>query len=146
MAFMKLRCDRAYATGAITTNLTPRELAMKLRRHGIGAMVSDGALHLDLAGDAYVFDNWEQNGLARIGWLRFKTDGDVGTLSRRLAIHGVRHRFEHSRPRDLDCDDVRCVTSYEFRWTGFDNTQGDTMPVILTYDEPVDAAQRSTAP
>jgi hypothetical protein len=137
MSFLKLRCDRAYATGAISTNLRIGELAGKLRRHRMGAMVTRDSLHVDCNGDEFVFDNWQSEGLATVGWLRFKTDGDVGSFSRRLARHGVRHRFEHSRPLDLDTDHIRCVTSYEYRWTGFANCQSDTMPVIETYDEPV---------
>jgi hypothetical protein len=136
MAFLKLRCETAYATGAIKTNLTLRQLASKLTRVGMPALASDGVLYVRCGGDNWTFGDWQPDGMGLIGWLRFTTEGDIGTLSRQLAIHGVRHKFDHSRPFDMTTDDVRCVTQYEFRWDGFTpaNTSA-TMPTIETFDE-----------
>jgi len=137
MAFLKLRCETAYYTGAIRTNLTLRQLASKLNRVGMTAMLGDGVLHMRCGTDIWSFDGWEGDGLGQIGWLRFTSEGDIGSLSRKLAIHGVRHKFDHSRPRDVDTDDVRCVTQYEFRWEGFGGKGGgpETVPTIETFDE-----------
>lgn len=136
MAFLKLSCERAYATGAIRTNLSLRQLAAKLNRVGVPAMVSDGALHVRSGDDIWSFGDWTPDGLGQIGWLRFTTEGDIGGLSRKLAIHGVRHKFDHSRPRDVETDDVRSVTQYEFRWDGITGANASvTVPSIETFDE-----------
>lgn len=136
MAFLKIRCATAYVTGGIRTNLTLRQLANKLTRVGLPTSLQDGAMHVKMGTDSWVFGEWEPEGLGQIGWLRFTTEGDIGGLSRRLAIHGVRHKFDHSRPLDLDTDDVRCVTQYDFRWTGFGGAGGaETVPAIDTFEE-----------
>jgi hypothetical protein len=134
-AFLKLRCDTAYYTGAIASNLSPRELAMKLTRHGMPARLSDDWLEVKFSGARFIFGEWEPDGMGQRGWLRFTTEGDLGGFSRALAQHGVRHKFEHSRPRDLDRDDWRCVTQYVFRWDG--GPAFGHVPLIETFDEPL---------
>lgn len=136
MSFLKLRSERAYATGGIRTHLSPRELAGKLARGGLSTSVSGDELRIDAFDNAWIFESWQSNGIGWEGWLRFTTDGDIGGLSRRLARLGVRHRIDWSRPRDLETDDVRCVTQYAYRW---DTTGGrrpnDIEPSIVTFDE-----------
>jgi hypothetical protein len=137
MTFLKLRCETAYATGAIRTPLTMREFAAKMRRIGMQTSISSGALSLNHRGDHWTFADWLQSGSESVGWLRFTTEGDLSGLSRALAAAGVRHRFEYSRPRDLDTDDVRCITSYDHRWNDYSTKPADPVPAIETYDEPV---------
>lgn len=137
MAFLKLRCETAYATGAVRTPLSPREFAAKMRRLGMDAKLTGDGVWLAHRGDVWTFADWQHSGSESIGWLKFTTDGDLSGLSRTLAAAGVRHRFEYSRPRDLETDDVRCVTSYDHRWLDYSTRPGERVPAIETYDEPV---------
>ena len=137
MSFMKLRCERAYATGALRTPLTVREFAGKLTRLGLSARVEGATLHVVCSGDRWSFGDWQENGLERTGWLRFSSDGDISALSKVLARAGVRHRFEYSRPFDLVTDDVRCITSYDYRWRDHSVGGGSMVASIDTYDEPL---------
>lgn len=139
MSFVKLRCERAYATGALRTPLSLREFAAKMRRIGVSATVDGGRLTLVCAGETWVFSDWRQNGLEQVGWLTISTDGFIGNLSEKLAGAGVRHRFEHSRPLDLETDDVRCVTSFDYLWADHTLRPGGKKADVETYDEPVDA-------
>ncbi len=116
MSFVKLRCDSAYATGAIRTNLDMPLLMSKLKRHGLGAEMAKGSLHVTCGADTWVFGDWERDGVGRIGWIGLKMLGDVSDLSQQLATLGIRHKFEYSRPRDLETSDVRSVTRYDYRW------------------------------
>ncbi len=143
--FLKLRCERAYATGAVRTPLNLREFAAKMKRLGMKATADAECVHIALHGATWTFADWQQNGLENVGCLRFTTDGHIGVLSDKLAAAGVRHRFEHSRPLDLDCDDIRCVTSYDHRWQDFSLAPGRNQAVVETYDEPVDAAAAAVA-
>jgi hypothetical protein len=137
MAFLKLRSERAYATGALRTPLSVREFAGKLKRLGHGARVDGNTLHISVRGDHWMFGDWQENGLERTGWLRFTCDGDISALSRVLAAAGVRHRFEWSRPFDLVTDDIRCITSYDYRWKDHTLGPGSMIASVDTYDEPV---------
>lgn len=139
MAFLKLRCERAYNTGAIRTNFSLPELADRLVRHGVEARACHGRLEIDTTDETFVFDDWQNEGhLQHVGWLRFTTEGDIGGLSWKLSKGGIRHRLELSRPRDLDTDDVRCVTRYDFRWESPGRRRlGQIEPSIMTFDEPV---------
>jgi hypothetical protein len=137
MTFLKLRCERAYVTGALRTTLSLREFAGKMKRIGLQTKVVDGAVHIDSDGATWIFGDWQQDGMSQTGWLRFTMDTQIGGLSRLLARHGIRHRFEHSRPRDLDSDDVRCITSYDFRWNDHSLNPGAIEVTVETYDEAV---------
>lgn len=136
MPFLKLRCERAYNTGAIRGPYAPGELARKLAAAGLSTAVSGGELSIAWGGDRFVFDEWEGGPLDQIGWLRFTFTGDIGGLSWQLARLGIRHKLELSRPRDLDTDDVRCVTRYEYRWNSTGRRRPNEIePSILTFDE-----------
>lgn len=136
MPFLKLRCERAYNTGAIRGPYAPGELARKLAAAGLSASVCSDALQIDWGGERFVFDQWEGGALDQIGWLRFTTSGDIGGLSWQFARLGIRHKFELSRPRDLETDDVRCVTRYEYRWNSVGRRRAvEIEPSILTFDE-----------
>ena len=136
MAFLKLRCETAYHTGAVRTTLGRREFASKLNRIGLKAKVVAGVVYVTCGQDQWSFGEWEQDGLEETGWLHFTTEGDIGTFSRKLAEHGIRHKFDHSRPFDLQTDDVRCVTQYEHRWdSGKAPYRPGGMPNIETFDE-----------
>jgi hypothetical protein len=136
MALLKLRCDTAYYTGAIRTNLSLADLVRKLNRAKIAARLDKGGLVFSYARDSWTFVDWQPDGLGQIGWLQFQTEGDIGGLSHKLAMLNVRHWFEHSRPHDVDVTDVRCVTRYTYRWDGPSSaTAADTKPSIETYDE-----------
>jgi len=138
MAFLKLRCERAYATGGLRTHLSPRELAAKLSRNGVNAYIWDGELRIDDFDNFWVFEGWQSNGIGWEGWLRFTTEGDIGGLSRKLARIGVRHKLDWSRPRDLETDDWRCVTQYQYRWDIAGGRRPiDIEPSIVTLDEEV---------
>lgn len=130
MAFIKLRCDSAYATGAIRTNLDFPVLVSKLKRVGLGAEVVKGDLHVRLDGETWVFSDWQPDGVGRIGWIGLKMMGDVSSLSSKLAEAGIRHRFEYSRPFDLTTSDKRCVTKYDYRW----DTPGLAPRALVTAD------------
>ncbi len=144
MAFLKLRCERAYATGALRTPLSVREFAGKMKRLGHAARVENGSLHIACRGDGWTFGDWQENGLERTGWLRFVCEGDISMLSTVLASAGVRHRFEWSRPFDLVTDDIRCVTSYDYRWQDYTMGPGSLIASIDTYDEPIPGMVPST--
>jgi hypothetical protein len=136
--FLKLRCERAYNTGAIRTNFALPELAGRLQRAGLAARCSRDSIEIDTADETFVFGDWQREGLTLVGWLRFTTEGDVGGLSWKLAKQGIRHRLELSRPRDLDTDDVRCVTRYDYRWDSPGlRRAGQVEPSILTFDEAI---------
>ncbi|MEQ1648408.1 MAG: hypothetical protein ABL898_07475 [Hyphomicrobiaceae bacterium] len=136
MAFLKLRCETAYATGAVRTNLGLHDFARKLTRVGLPAKVSGGQVYVKQDGHEWIFGDWEHDGLGQTGWLRFTTDGDVGSLSRVFAKHGVRHKLDHSRPLDLTTDDIRCVTQYDYKWTGVTEQHlAGHMPNIETFEE-----------
>lgn len=138
MSFLKLRCDRAYATGGIRTHLSPRELAEKLKRNGIDAYVWNEELRVDGYDTIFAFGDWQSNGIGWEGWLRFTTEGDIGGLSRDLARLGVRHRFDWSRPFDLDTEDMRCVTQYSYRWdVAGGRRKIDVEPTVVTFDETI---------
>lgn len=136
MAFVKLRCDTAYATGAIRTNLDFAILVSKLKRVGLGATVVNGDLQVTCGGDTWIFGEWEPDGLGRIGWIGIKTMGNVSHLSSKLAELGIRHKFEYSRPFDLTTSDVRSVTRYDYRWdTPGLAPRAAVVPDITTFDE-----------
>lgn len=136
MPFLKLRCERAYNTGGIRTSFGMPELVDRLRRAGIAARGVGGDLEIDTNDETFVFTDWQREGLTHVGWLRFTTHGDVGGLSWKLSKAGIRHRLELSRPRDLDTDDIRSVTRFEFRWdTAGRRRAGQIEPAIITYDE-----------
>lgn len=136
MGFLKLRCECAYATGAIHSNLSVRHLASKLTSAGLPARVEGGVLRVSCDGATFAFGEWADEGMGRIGWLQFTTEGDIGTLSRRLARLGIRHCFDLSRPADVGVDDVRCVTRFEHHWTtGKIGVHPAEMPQIHTYEE-----------
>lgn len=116
MGFVNLRCDTAYATGGIRTNLDMPLLVTKLKRSGLGAEMVKGSLHVKCGDDTWVFGDWEADGVGRIGWIELKMLGNVSELSQQLATLGIRHKFEYSRPRDLETSDVRSVTRYDYRW------------------------------
>jgi hypothetical protein len=136
--FHKLAHEKAYATGAIRTNLDLPFLARKLRRCGVDAALRDGRLHIRCDEHTWAFGDWEPDGIGRIGWIQIKELGDVGTLSRKLAKAGLRHRFEYSRPAEIDVTTRRCVTEYEYRWAlpGV-APRAHVMPNINTYEEQV---------
>ncbi|MEZ5856179.1 MAG: hypothetical protein R3D67_16050 [Hyphomicrobiaceae bacterium] len=136
--FRKLAAERAYATGAIRSNLSIADLAAKLRRGGLEASADRGSLVIRLDGEAWLIANWEPDGVGRIGWLEMKELGDAGGLSQRLARIGVRHKLQYSRPRDLETSDIRTVTQYDYRW----DTPGlpppsDNAADVTMYDEKV---------
>ncbi len=136
--FLRVAADRAYATGAIRSNLSLSDLASKLRRGGLEASLDKGCLTLRCDGETWVLDKWEPDGVGRIGWLTMKELGDARALSRRLARIGVRHRLQYSRPRDLETSDIRTVTQYDYRWeTPGLPPPGDNAADISTYDEQV---------
>lgn len=136
MSFLKLRCETAYYTGAIRTNLSIGELVQKFNRAKMTARLDRGTLVVTYARDAWVFTDWQPDGLGQIGWLRFTTEGDLGGFSRKLALLNLRHKFDHSRPSDVDITDVRCVTRYAYRWDGLSGPNAaDTVPAIDTFDE-----------
>lgn len=136
MAFLKLRCDKAYATGGIRTHLSPRELADKLRRNSLLAAMWDDELRIDAFDNIWVFADWQSNGIGWEGWLRFTTEGDIGGLSRKLAKLGIRHKLDYSRPFDLETDHVRCVTQYSYRWdVAGGRRPSDIEPSIVSFDE-----------
>jgi hypothetical protein len=136
--FLKLAADRAYATGAIRSNLGVADLVTKLRRAGLATTISGDRLVIDCDGERWAFGNWEPDGVGRIGWLELKVMGHVGGLSERLTEAGVRHRLQYSRPRDLETSDVRSVTEYEYRWDqpGLPPL-GPRQPAVVSYDEAV---------
>jgi hypothetical protein len=136
--FLKLRCDRAYATGALRTALSNAEFAKKLKRFGVRAHTEGDMVVIEDGGDVLRFGDWESNGLERTGWLSFTT-ADVFTLSRRLAEAGIPHRLEWSRPAEVDITDVRCVTSFDYRWSRPHPLAGAKKPDIDTYDEALPA-------
>ncbi len=117
MAFLKLRCERAYDTGAIRTNLSPRDLAVKLTHAGMPSAYDGKSLTVRCKGDVWHFGDWEHDGMSLVGWLRFTTEGSIAMLSDALSRQRVRHIFDHSRPFDLITDDVRSVTQYCFGWS-----------------------------
>lgn len=136
MAFIKLRCDSAYATGGIRTNLDPPVLISKLKRVGLNAELIGSDLHVRCAADTWVFGDWQPDGVGRIGWVGLKVMGNVDMLSSKLAEAGIRHRFEYSRPFDLATSDKRSVTTYDYRWDipGV-APRASVKPDITTYDE-----------
>ena len=136
MAFLKLRCETAYATGAVKTNLGMTAFARKLTRAGLPTAYTGGTLSVTCGDDQWTFAEWESNGFGQTGWLSFSAKGDIGTLSRRLAAIGVRHMFDHSRPFDLEIHDTRCVTQYAHQWaTDYGIGPKGSMPSIETFDE-----------
>jgi hypothetical protein len=136
MAFLRLRCETAYFTGAIKTNLTLQELMQKFNRARMPAKLDRGTLVISYVRDTWVFTDWQPDGLGQIGWMRFTTEGDIGGFSRKLALLNVRHMFEHSRPTDVDVTDIRCITRYSYRWHGLSGPNAaDTSPTIETFDE-----------
>lgn len=138
MPFLKLRCERAYNTGAIRGPYSPWELASKLAGTGLSTAICGDALSIDRKGDRFVFDQWEGGAHDQIGWLRFTTSGDIGGLSWQFAKLGIRHKLELSRPRDLETDDVRCVTRYEYRWNSIGRRRSrEIEPSIVTFDEAI---------
>jgi hypothetical protein len=136
MAFQKLKCDTAYATGAIRSNLDMPHLIAKLKRVGLRVEMTSGQLRIQCGDEAWEFGDWEADGVGRIGWARMRILGDAGSLSRRLAQAGIRHKFEYSRPRDLETNDVRSVTRYDYRWDrpGLP-PRSAVVPDITTFDE-----------
>jgi hypothetical protein len=136
MALLKLRSERTYSTGAIRGPYALGELARKMNAGGLVVSTCGDELTVEWQDDRFVFAAWEGGALDRVGWLRFTTKGDVGGLSWQLAKLGIRHPLELSRPRDLETDDVRCVTRYEYRWarTGM-RRPGEIEPTIVTFDE-----------
>jgi hypothetical protein len=139
MPFLKLRSERAYNTGAIRSPYSVSELARKLSGGGIAVSTCGDELAVDWYDERFVFEAWEGGALDQIGWLRLNTSGDIGGLSWQLARLGIRHRLELSRPRDLETDDVRCVTRYEYRWNRPGRRRPDEVePSILTFDEVIE--------
>jgi hypothetical protein len=138
MAFMKWRSENAYVSGAIKTALTPAGLAMKLNRHKISAMyAANGLVELTFGHEKWFFGEWEPDGVgSHLVWMRPCFSQYTASFSARLAIHGIRHRFEVSSPRDDQTDDVRAVTRYEFRWHGFESADSaNTVPAITQFEE-----------
>ncbi len=139
MAFLKFACDGPYATGAVKTTLDPKGLAFKLSRHNMPAraMLVGPCVDATCNGDRWSFNDWHRDSDGVwVAWLRFSMAGDLGDFSRRLATHGVRHRFEWSEPRDPDTDHIRRVTRYTYRWDGLDRSNmGRTMPDIEHFEE-----------
>jgi hypothetical protein len=136
MTFAKLKCDTAYATGAIRTNLDMPLLIAKLKRNGLDACMQAGRLLIACDGETWELDDWQPDGIGLIGWIEVKMLGDVGVLSRRLARAGIRHKFDYSRPRDLQTSDIRCVTQYDYRWdTPGMAPRAAVMPEITTFEE-----------
>ena len=136
MAFLKLRCERAYDTGAIRTNLSLRDLATKLTHAGMPSAFDGRTLAVRCNGDVWQFGDWQQDGMSRIGWLRFTTEGSIAVLSDRLSRSRVRHIFDHSRPFDLLTDDVRSVTQYSFGWSdAMKAGAASGRASIVSYDE-----------
>ena len=138
MPFLKLPLEKAYAIGALRTNLDMAHLIAKLERAGLKAEMRDGRLHVACDDESFVFGAWEADGVGRIGWLEMRIITDVGRLSRRMAQAGIRHRFDYSRPRDLETNDVRCVTQYDYRWDrpGLP-PHGADVPAVTMFDEQV---------
>jgi hypothetical protein len=136
MAFLKLKCDTAYATGAIRSNLDMSHLVDKMRRAALKAEMVGQQLRVQCGDEDFIFDAWESDGVGRIGWLQLKILGDVGTLSRKLSEAGIRHKFDYSRPRDLETSDVRSVTQYDYRWDipGM-APKAATRPAVTMFDE-----------
>jgi hypothetical protein len=140
MTFMKLRCEGAYVTGAIRTSLSPKALAMKLTRHGMPTVARADSVVATCNGETWAFNDWQPDGDGWTAWLGFTMGRDDGwtawlaftmgcnasAFSQRLAIHGVRHRFECSTPRDADTDDIRNVITFEYRWHGLDSSNASS--------------------
>jgi hypothetical protein len=139
MAFLKLRSERAYSTGGVRTFLSKREFAGKLKRLGMPTAVDGERLIVRCGGNLFVFADWQQDGLATTGWLAFTTD-DIFELSQRLSNGAIRHRLHWSRPFDLETDEVRCITSFDYLWDAHPFAAGNRRADVQTYDEPVDAA------
>lgn len=136
MTFIKLRCDTAYATGALRTNLDLPILISKLKRVGLSAELAGSDLHVQCDGETWIFSDWQTDGVGRIGWIGLKVMGNVDMLSGKLAEAGIRHRFEYSRPFDLATCDKRTVTTYDYRWdTPGLAPRAAIKPEITTYDE-----------
>jgi hypothetical protein len=138
MPFLKLQCESAYATGAIRSNLDMAHLIAKLNRVGLKAASMGGNLQIRCGDEGFIFSDWEPDGVGRIGWLQLKIMGDVSVLSRRLSEAGIRHKFDYSRPRDLETSDVRSVTQYDYRWdTPGLPPSGATRPAVTMFDEQI---------
>ena len=120
MPFHKFSCEGPYATGAVRTTLDGRGLAFKLSRHSMPARALAGCVDATCGRDRWTFNDWQPDGDGWMAWLRFTQQGDLAAFSRRLATHGVRHKFEWSEPRDADTDHIRRVTRYSYRWDGID--------------------------
>ena len=101
MAFPKLKCVTAYATGAIRSNLDKPHLIAKLKRAGLRAELTGGQLRIQCGEEIWEFAGWLADGVGRIGWARMRIMGDAGSLSRRLAQAGIRDKFEYSRSRAI---------------------------------------------
>jgi hypothetical protein len=136
--FLKLAADRAYATGGIRSNLGTADLVAKLRRAGLAAACERKGLVVRCGDEEWSFSSWQADGVGRIWWIETKALGDVSGLSDRLARAGIRHRFEYSRPRDLETNEIRSVTRYEYRWDqpGLP-PPGERAPDITMFDEQV---------
>ena len=138
MAFMKWRSENAYVSGAIKTNLSAGGLAMKLNRHKIPATYGPaGLVEFTFGGEKWFFGEWEPDGIGgHLVWMRPCFSQYAASLSARLAIHGIRHRFEVSSPRDQDTDDIRAVTRYDYRWNGMESADAaNTVPAITQFEE-----------
>ena len=66
MAFLKLRCETAYATGAVRTNLGLHDFARKLTRVGLPAKVSGGQVYVKQDAQEWIFGDWEHDGLVKL--------------------------------------------------------------------------------
>ena len=116
MPFLKLKCDTAYAASAIRSNLDMPHLIAKLKRVGLRVEFKDRRLAITCGDEQFDFGDWAPDGVGRIGWMEMKLLCDLSRLSRALSKAGIRHRFDYSRPRDIETHDVRCVTQYDYRW------------------------------
>jgi hypothetical protein len=137
MPFHKFACDGGYATGAIRTTLDPRGLAFKLTRHNIPTRVYGPCVDASCNADRWTFNEVERDkDGGYVVWLQFTMTGDLEAFSRRLATHGVRHRFEWSESKDGINDRIRRVTRYSYRWNGLDRTNAArTTPDIEEFEE-----------
>ncbi len=136
MPFVKWRSAEPYATGAIRFSLGPKAFASKLMRHKVLARADKTGVAIMHAGQEWRIDDWERMGDGYVAWIRPVFNACASDLSRRLALSGVRHMIEHSRPRDEERDDIRVVTRYEYRWAGHATADAaDTTPVVTFYEE-----------
>lgn len=136
MPFVKWRSAEPYATGAIRFALGPKAFAAKMMRHKVLSRADKTGVSMMYAGQEWRLDDWERLGDGYVAWLRPVFNACTGDLSHRLALSGVRHVLEHSRPRDEERDDIRVVTRYEYRWAGLAYAEAaDTTPVVTTYEE-----------